>query len=176
MSFLIAGISEGTFYLGNSEKKDREAISRENTFSSMRFGTSEAGSPRPPADTSHYQGLLAGNQNSSLSPPPYTQNPGSPQITKVSSAGSKIIRARTASAGKGKNSPSPNLERTGTPVSRSHSPFPMPEGESPMTPVGETLYKGDYVYQASPRGVGPAQPALVGDAHKPDNLYTDGLV
>ena len=166
---LIAGIPEGTFYLGNSEKKEKDIISRENTFSSMKFGTSEAGTPRAPADT-HYQDLLTGNQNSSLSPPPYTRSPKLNQVTKVA-AGSKIIRARTISAAS-KPRTSPRISRSGTPASRSHSPFPMAEGESPMTPVGEALYKGDYIYQQSPRGARPTQPTLVGDAHKPDNLYS----
>ena len=134
----------------------------------MKFG---AGSPRPPADTKKLEELLlVGNMQTDQSPPPYTKSPEPIKVTKPA-ANKNVIRARNLS----QMNPSPDGNRSVTPRSttpRSHSPFPMEDRDSPMTPVGENLYHGDYIYQPSPRVSRPAQPAQAGEGTKPVNLYS----
>ena len=130
----------------------------------MKFGTSELGSPRPPLATAQYHEFLDGNTNTP-SPPPYTKNPEPIQVGKP--VAKNIIRARTMTP---KNS-NPDNGRSLTPASRSHSPFPMDDRDSPMPPVGENLYHGDYIYQTSPRRSTPAQPGQVGDGARQNDLY-----
>ena len=122
------------------------------------FESSDAGTPRAPLSTLQYTDYLTGNTAAVTPPTPKEAEPI--KVARIYKRGGDAKISRTPSPKDGNLSPQNG--RSLTPQGqRSHSPFPMEDHKSPMTPVGETLYNGEYIRQPSPNGARPVQPAQV---------------
>ena len=147
-------LPKGPQYVGHDNKQVEHLLFQEDTFTSMKF--------RPPTSTSANAGEKRPESGLSISalsvkaksPSPIPQNRVSPEpMSKNTRLASNLSRNLMLA-----RSPSPNLlyPRSPSPVS-SHSPFD--ESDSPLPPVTDDLYHGDYLRELMPRSVTPHLPA-----------------
>ena len=158
--YFVDLLPKGPQYIGRDSKQVEQQLFQEDTFTSMKF--------RPPTSTmtSYSNGEKRPESGLSIStlsvtaktPEPRGKNRVSPEPTHVtenerlaSNLSRNLLLPR---------SPSPNLlyPRSPSPeFHRSHSPFD--DADSPLPPVGESLYHGQYITEPIPRTVTPHLPA-----------------
>lgn len=162
----ITDVRTGTLYLGRDDKPIEEMLFREDTFTSMKFNMGRApvatkiGAENdgkrpmsgfsvrvdtPDTDGDRRKRMEAHNDShlNMLSPPPaYYDHP--PTYVEPNGSG------RNPSPGTSHGSASPMLRR-------SHSPFS--DRDSPLPPVGNSLYHSDYITTPVPRSTTPHLPA-----------------
>lgn len=133
----------------------------------MSYAPSEVGSPRNPYFMANFTESLNGNVKAPMSTDMYkSQKPGTPPtavlVEPADSPSNKsrnkkapqpgepfkvprLYSRKNATENRTPSPKTPQVTRGSTPVSRSHSPFPMENHENPLTPVGDNLVTGEKV-------------------------------
>lgn len=159
--FVILDILTGTHYFGNNDRPVEDYLFREETFTSMKFNSGlapvstnmSAGDKRPLSAfsmkiTDSEPANLLTMKPGYLSPPPAYYNPARLVVTPKNNLITDSLGNQSPTSISGSRSPK---------TQRSHSPFE--DRESPLPPVSERLYNGEYIRTPEDRSLTPVLPA-----------------